>query len=269
VSPLSSVSFRSATRCKFYAANLFAFVLGEPSVCRRLKFHVRILRSLFFILRCSKTPYKTEALCTILNKFVSTVGIVSSLPNPEVRWPHLIGSLLLCFRYIFVATLHIWRPFPPSATSARAAARWYITRKKLKRKSEKSIILEVPNSNVNLHICYRYRRSCDFAHTRWETVDISTASVHLILSKSWFTVHLIIQFCMSVTNSAWKLVVKWSRNNQWNKLQAFSGTGTESTFQNHFFRLQISKLSFSSKISIDVFYDNIFSSLRIFLLQSV
>jgi hypothetical protein len=54
-------------------------------------------------------------------------GVVSPTPNLSVE-DHLFSAVRDCLFNIFAATLHIWRPFPPSATWGRAMPWWQGTR---------------------------------------------------------------------------------------------------------------------------------------------
>jgi len=50
-------------------------------------------------------------------------GIVIPSPNPQVGGPYLVGCRD-CQCITFAATLHIWRPYPPSAGWGRAIPWW-------------------------------------------------------------------------------------------------------------------------------------------------
>jgi hypothetical protein len=45
--------------------------------------------------------------------------LLAPRPTPKLD-DHLLSAVCYCLFNIFAATLHIWRPFPPSATWGRA-----------------------------------------------------------------------------------------------------------------------------------------------------
>jgi len=68
----------------------------------------------------SKEPTKSEALCNISQEvFFYDDEMLARRPTPKLKDnPLSVGRD--CLFDIFVATLHIWRPYPPSTTRGRA-----------------------------------------------------------------------------------------------------------------------------------------------------
>jgi hypothetical protein len=66
----------------------------------------------------------TRPFLTFRNKLLFLLwGVVSPTPNPKLE-DHPFSAVRDCLFSIFVATLHIWRPSPPSATWGRFVPWW-------------------------------------------------------------------------------------------------------------------------------------------------
>jgi hypothetical protein len=74
------------------------------------------------ITRPSPRPFVAFHMKLILNG----EELLAQLPTPKLE-DHPFSSLRNCLFNILAATLHIWRPSPPSATWGRAMARWQET----------------------------------------------------------------------------------------------------------------------------------------------
>jgi hypothetical protein len=136
VPPLSHLTSCSPTKSNLYFDITFATVTSEPALYRFLTFQVTNLVSIFLSLRrLSKGPVRVRGqLWRFVTNFFFTARSYGPTPTPKME-DHFSSAVFDSVFNIFAATLHIWRPSPPSATWGRAMPWWqrtYLTHKQKK-----------------------------------------------------------------------------------------------------------------------------------------
>jgi hypothetical protein len=78
-------------------------------------------------LHFTKSHIKCPRLCvTLRNKVIFYDMMIAPSPTPNLK-NNPLSAARDCLLNMFVATLHIWRPSPPSATRGRAMPWWQVT----------------------------------------------------------------------------------------------------------------------------------------------
>jgi hypothetical protein len=108
--------------------------MREPAVYRLLTFHVPNLMSIFLSLgRLSRESVKVQGPLWhfVTNLFFYGEELLAPCPAPKLE-DHSLPAVRNCFFNIFTATLHIWKPSPPSATWGCTMLWWQGTHLNLK-----------------------------------------------------------------------------------------------------------------------------------------
>jgi hypothetical protein len=123
--PPSHQTSCTPTKSILYFDNSSVTVLSEPALYMLLTFHVANLMSIFLCLG----PLSKESVCSrLLVNFRNKIifygeELLAPRPTPKLE-DHPLSAVCDCLFKIFAATLHIWRPFLPSATWGRAMPWW-------------------------------------------------------------------------------------------------------------------------------------------------
>jgi hypothetical protein len=107
-----------------------------------------------------------------------------------------LSAVCDCLFNIFADTLHIWSPFPPSATWGRAMSRWQGTHLTWKLRYTYSIIKCTNWILSTYSICLPWRSHSDsfqFHHCWSWVLSISVSSLLKLCTLNFFVVHL--PFC--------------------------------------------------------------------------
>jgi hypothetical protein len=129
VPSFSHLTSCTTTKSSLYFPNSLATVFNEPALYRLLTFHMPNLISIFRCLRLARDSVHFGGPCTYFATNIMFYGgwLLALRPNPKLESPPLSAVLDCLFNIFAAATLHIWRPTPPSANWGRAMTGTFYT----------------------------------------------------------------------------------------------------------------------------------------------